>query len=493
MVHALLALALGISDLPHPKVTSISLFKNGYAVVIRETDLNTTDGRISDLPASSLGTLWIVGLNGTKILESVYETIESKTKAPAESFDELLTANIGKSVVLMYGEKTTAGQIVSASGNLVVIKTETGTMAIAKNSITGVIADGNLESKVDRTQASRALRIKTDKPGRVRLVSLERGATWAPAYAIDVSDPKKLKIVGKATILNDLDDLDNIEARLITGFPNVPFAGIRDPLVSGWTVDQFVQMIANNAGAPVSGGQMMQNRASEARDEAFDFGGGAADVGTMQAEDLFMYRQPNVKLKKGERGAYILFSAESDYENLYTWDIADGVSDNSYRGLPEGPGDVWNTLKFKNTSPLPFTTGAGTTFKNNEMLGQDLIKYTSVGAEAYLRVTKALEVRADSSEEETGREVVEGRGPGIHWMVTLKGTLEITNRKVDTVKMRITKLLTGELVAAEGSPQVSKPARGLREANPHAQLTWTIAVPPHATQKLIYTYKVFVG
>ena len=128
------------------------------------------------------------------------------------------------------------------------------------------------------------------------------------------------------------------------------------------------------------------------------------------------------------------------------------------------------------------------------MLGQDLIKYTSVGAETFLKITKALEIRAEASEEEVSRVWRDPNSPGARSAtITLKGTLSISNRKAEAVHMRITKYLTGEVLSTDDAPEVTKPARGLREANPRAVLVWNIEIPARANKKVGYSYKVTVG
>lgn len=491
MYSALLAFMVSV-EVPKPRVTSLALFKNGFAVVTREAVLPSTNSLIANLPASTLGTLWIAGKDGVLVKEIVNEAVADQSKENVQSIEELLAANVGKQVTIKQDDKVWTGELVSASGSVVMLKNGGTINALPKSLITGVEGTA-LQVQKDRTQTSRALRIKTNKPGIVVVVSLERGATWAPSYAVDVTDPKTLRITGKATILNDLDDFVNVEARLVTGFPNVPYAGTPDPLTSGWSVDQFVGMLGNMAGLPAMSGQMMQNQMADRRNVG-DAMFVSPDVPTSQVEDLFMFKQAGVTLKKGERGAYVLFTAESPYENVYTWDIEDSIEGMNYRGLIEGPGDVWNTLKFKNTSPIPFTTAPATTFKNGEMLGQDLIKYTSVGAEAFLKITKALELRAEASEEEVSRILRDPGTPGARTAtITLKGTLSISNRKAESVHMRITKNLTGEVLSTDDSPEVTKPARGLREANPRAVLVWNIDIPARTIKKIGYSYKVIVG
>lgn len=502
MLSTLIAASTLVAAAPEGGTTIVaaSLFKNGYAVVTREIPLTGGEAVITDIPQAALGTFWVTATPGVTLTEVVNGTETTSSKTPATSIDEVLSLNEGKELVLTAREAgKVEGKLLSAAGSALIVQTQSGVLVIPKNSISSVLGSGISWSK-ESTTTRRVIRVKGKGPAsaKVILVGLERGITWAPAYSVDITNEQKLSIIGKATILNDLGDLDGIEARLITGFPNVPFAGSPDPFTSGINVDQFVgSLIA--LGAPEAAkapGMMTQNAMRRDRAQEFDEAFQVSTLPGLAAEDLFFYRQPDVRLKKGERGYYVLFKSEAAYEHLYTWDVPDTLPEDN-RPQPDLStiGDVWHALKFKNGSTMPWTTAPATVFKNGEILGQDESRYTAVGADALIRITKALDVRADQSEEEVARErgalKVYSSNP-THDLVTVKGTLEIQNRKPEAIKMKITKDVTGEVVASTGDAKVIKNAKGLRDVNAHAQIQWTPTVKAGEKLTLTYTYKVYV-
>lgn len=497
---------------PDTRITGVSMFKNGYAVVVRETPI-LADGSVSirQIPQSSLGTLWFTASSGVKISDVVSSHEDKKGERDASSIDEILTANIGKEVRLgtRTGDSVTGPEIIgtisSVTGQIVVLNSPNGMIAVPKAIINSVGAkSGELLFKMPTYEQQRVIRIKTTGgAGKISMVSLERGITWAPAYAVDITDPDKLSIVGKATVLNDLADLDGIEARFVTGFPNIPFAGLPDPLTSGQPVDQFIAMIngigsANFDRAPGSAGRagemMSQNAAAPGEDFFTSFD--PTLLPGLQEGELFFYRRPDVRMKRGDRAYYVLFRAEAPYETLYTWDIDDSIgNDTNYRPIPvSSADDVWQSLRFKNTAGQPFTTAAATTFKNGQIIGQDMLQYTSAGAEAKLRITKALDLRAEHSEEEKART----RGAlvlpnyGNYDLVTIHGTLELTNMKATKVKVKVTKAFTGELISATGEPKSAKVGKGLQQVNSRFALEWTKEVEPGKKLTISYDYKVYV-
>jgi hypothetical protein len=289
-----------------------------------------------------------------------------------------------------------------------------------------------------------------------------------------------------------------------------------DPLVSGQSVDAFMGFIQSPAGFQGGGGgfgggggrgaMAFRNNSLGAQAVAsnFDFVSAGANTAMspfagQQIEDLFFYRQGGVTLHKGDRANYVLFKTDAPYKEVYTWDNQNPIVNNvDYRPAPQEPQppeDVWHTLQFKNTSGRPLTTAPATTFKNGQILGQDTMNYVSTGGDVEIKITKALDIKAESSEEEVSRDrgAIKGdNGVPLFDLVTLKGTLQAANLKGEAVTLRIRRDFTGDLVAAEGDPDVKKTTKGLRDTNSTGRLTWTKTVEPGHPLRLAYTYKVYV-
>lgn len=516
MISTLLAgLALGqpAPTITPTKIVATSLFKNGYAVVTRSAMVPASgDLVIGAPPGGSLGTVWITAKDDVKISQAVTTSILTTQTRPAANMAEVVAANKGKSVVLLVsglakdGVTELPGKLLEVAGDVVIVEVAGGRRAIPRAWIQSIYADNDqLIYSVSGEIRQPVVRI-TATPGKeIRIIALQRGLTWAPSYNIDISDPKKLRITGKAVILNDIEDMNNIEARLITGFPNISFLGLADPFTSGQTVDQFVNALMGIGAASApggfggGGGGMAQNamrrdaRGSEGGVfEPFD----PSQLEGFQAEDLFFYRQPGVQLKRGDRGYFILFQAESDYEHIYTLDVGAGevVSRESIPSGSPSPYDVWHELKFRNTAKLPLTTAPAITTQAGEILGQDQLNYTSPNQEAFVKITKALDIRADLDEEEIARErgAIKVDNYPRYDLVTVKGTIEIRNRKPQAVTMRIAKLIVGEVVSATNDGKITKTTKGLADVNVNSRVAWTPKVESGATLQMEYRYQVYV-
>lgn len=486
------------------KIVAVSMFKNGYAVVVRETDLVKGSATLKPPSNAVHGTLWISASKGVTIERAATETVETTSQRDATSIDELLQANFEKVVTLETsqgnGNQNTlvVGRIISVAGPMVVLEGEKDRVALFKSAILRVIAGNHgLNFRVPSTTSENVIRIRAKGEGKVYLVSLQRGMTWAPAYQVDLLDDKNLTLTAKATILNDLAPIEDVDVNLVTGFPNIRYLPILDPLSSGQSVDQFIQGIAYAVtDKDYKKDALTQNIALSGRSSSFAEAMPATGSG-QQLEDLFLYKQPHVSLKQAERGYFILFQSKSTYESVYTVDIPDTANydqpEVKYGSDSQESLDVWHTLKFKNTAKQPLTTAPVTTMKDGELMGQDLLEYTSSGADTKVRVTKALDIHAETLDEETARErgFIKNERRSIYDRVTLKGTIEITNLKSKTVQTIVTKTATGEIVEAGGS-EVRKTPVGLRHINPVSEMTWKLGLKPGETKRLSYSVHVLV-
>jgi len=522
MLTILVATLLG-SAAPNPvepHIISASLFKNGFAVVSREFEVSAPGTyQVEKIPEGSMGTLWFTASEGTKLEDVATTNVDTKSKYNVPDIEGILVANVGQQVRvgIRNGDKITGlaqeGKLVAVGKDYVLVQGPSSSIAIPKDQVSSLASlSGQLLYQAELTSSKRVLNIRTSgKPGRVHMISLERGLTWSPAYSIDISDPGKLTIVGKATVLDDLEDLAGVEARFVTGFPNVPFSVYLDPLIRGGTVGDFTSMLEGigdpnavtmnrrpmpGGGFGGQGGARMTENNSRVN---FQDLASSMDVAPMlgsQQEDLFFYKQPNVTTKKGDRSYHILFSATAPYEDVYTWDLPDGTVNNiEYTGVPDGALDVWHTLRFRNTSGLPFTTAVATTFKGGEVLGQDAMRYVSAGSLAEVKITKALDVHAEADEAEVSRErgaIKNSPNYPVFDLVLLQGTLRVTNTKSVAVRLRIKKELTGDITGVSGNPVVTKTAKGLRSMNPGAKIEWNTDIDPGKSLTLSYSYKLYV-
>ncbi len=487
------------------KIVDVAMFKNGYAVVTRQFEIDESGTtNLSYIPQSSIGTLWFSTVGGAQLKTVTATTLKKSETTNLGSLEQILAANVGKVLQLDYrqgeaGHPFVKGKLLAINGDFVVIETPTGQQVLTKAGIQKITPeDGKLVFTTSYEAATRVVQFKTTGKGKIQMLSLERGISWTPGYAVELLDDKELKVVSKATISNDLDSFENLDVRLITGFPNLPWAGVLEPFLSGSPTNGPLLGGGFGGGGQAPAAMMTQNRMAKEAVMA-DFSAGMAapsDASGEQKEDLFFYKYPKVSLNAGDRGYYILFEAKSPYKTLFTADLPDSTTpESTYRGLPDGPADVWNTLQFRNTSGQPLTTSIATAFSKGDIVGQGMLNYTPANADAELQINKSLDIRVEATEEEVTRErgaikYFNSEQP-LYDLVTLKGVIEIRNDKTKEVKLRIRKQITGEILEA-GTADVAKTAKGLKAVNPNATLTWNPTLSPGKSLKLNYSYKLYL-
>ena len=498
-----------------PEVVSVSMFKNGFAFITRKIAIKDGEANIVEVPRASLGTLWFWTPEGEIQNITTAEEVSTTTKEiPLGTFDQVVSKNIGRTIsVEGYSSTALEGKIKSADGELLVLETASGAIAIPKGTIRSVkTSDAAFKwtTSIETKTESKFYRIKADKKAKeIIMMSLERGITWAPGYAVDISNPDKLTLASKATVLNDLIDLKGIPTRLITGFPNLQFKDILDPFTANMNGDQWLGSLSTG-GAPggFGGGgarsraneMMTQNAYAPMADANVNWGGNSGgEAGGEQIGDLFFYDLPKFDSKKNSRLYQNLFRFDAEYKHIYTWDIDDQVDSNgNYKPVPptgQDAQEVWHTIKFKNGSGKPLTTAAATIFNKGELIGQTMMNYCMADGDCDVKINKALDVRVDANEEEVEREraAIKDRYNNPRFdLVTVKGKLEVLNGRKDKVQMTITKNLTGEVTSNTGSPVVTKTTRGLRQVNTTSKIVWKPEIKNGEKLLLEYTYKLYV-
>ena len=514
----------------------IAAFKNGVGIVRAKVELPDANGsyRIHPLPDSTMGTFWLNWHKDIQLTEITATQAKTTNASPASSIHELLEANIGKSLILTFNDEKYSqsfykiidipvrehpGPIspqkedvlpppIPERGNIILIQNQAGDdnpiLALPISKIESIELPINAAYELEKHNIENVIEFKSSLSGNINpdhptvfVTYLANGIAWTPSYVIDISEEDNAVLSAKSVIMNDLLPLDEVEAELIVGFPHIQFSHKN----SAFSLTPYQQIVERMEDRRVVEDFAMQNtfyagaqvRMADAARPSMP----AAPVAGTQTEDLYFYQIDSVSLKRGERGYFPLFAAEIPYEHVYTWDIPNYIDrNNNYRfDLVEAPQVIWHSLKLTNTHNQPWTTAPAMVMKDNRVLGQDTLGYTSPNSETNLKITQALDIQAEVNEYETARQ----RGALQHQrrnydLVTVKGTIAITNYKSEEVTLEISKLLSGEVSNADGDPSINKLAEGLRSINSTSQIQWNIDIQPGLDNKITleYNYQVYV-
>jgi len=529
------------------RVESLALFKNGlgYFVTTVEAPAGQRVFRVRPPGAGTHGTYWVSYPQDLPVESVVALEVEAAKDSPATSVYHLLKANVGVKVRVHLGQELVQGMIegvleesarpeprpydpgrsvaleldgYARGGRAVLIRTEMELVVVEAGQIQRVdFVEGQPKRTWAQPEKRMLLEVRLGPSlgsapaggGRLTVSYLAKGVTWTPSYQVDISQADKARISASALVVNEVTDLEEASVSLVTGYPHLQFADIVSPLALKENLAGFLEALVR--GESTRGDQARAARVATQR-VAYNMasmGGGGGAMGAMPvygaeqagktAEDLFLYPLAGVQLKRDQVGYYPLFTAEVPYEHVYKWDIPDYVNERdryAYQAAEpqeEQPEVVWHVVRLINTTQTPWTTAPAMTAKDGAILGQDTLLYTPPGAKKDLKLTQAVNVRADQAERETQRQrdalvMYDGHFD----LVTVEGTLSATNLQDREIALEIAKTLSGQVKSTDPEAKEEKLAKGLLRMNGLQKLTWQLCLQPNETRQLKYVYDVYV-
>jgi hypothetical protein len=524
------------------RIVSAGLFKNGLAAIKREV---TVPGpgvyRLDDVPAPVHGTFWI---ESDTVVHTRITTrrVERPLDAPGR-FDyhaslvgsrvdirfrdgaiqpvsgmvlAVLPTALDKTWSRKYQEQYRAwygswsGRNQRQPGALparILVLDTGGARAFVDVSQIAYLQSSGDARKLTDTRPSLVLDVKAGKtwPATIHVTYLAKGLCWAPSYRVDLSKPDELTVAQKAVIRNELTELDGVEVRLISGFPNIPFSHVTSPMAPSTNLTSFFDELSrslsdrrrgNNYLAMSQQAAIVSNFASTDR----RWSPGAASLGA----ETDMHYQPigRVSMLAGDTLMLPVAEGKAAYERIVEWIVPDMraengryVSESTRRNNPEVyDGSSWDAVRFENPLPFAMTTApAMFLLSDGRFGGQTLSRWVGRGEETTLRVTKSLSVqtRCAEHEEEGERKLVYVFGNRYRKSV-VKGTLIMRNHRKVEIKMTVRRRFSGIMLSAEGEPESLLLGGGVMHVNPRRELTWTLTLKPGEEKKIEYRYEVLV-
>ena len=509
-------------------VTRAALFKNGYALVVREISSAPADRFLIDESIEPVhGTLWFTpgdGLSVTGVkrmgkipnrnpftdLSASYENLEVTVTLKNSGGT---APRVVAGTLVRFGEPASAvpaqrpaswyeGGNAARDAGFLAVRQKDGRLVTFRASEVVSIESSGINSEI-REQKRMLFVNRPGTAGKPLSFSyLAQGLTWAPAYRVALGPDAKLRIEQSATVINELEDLNDVEISFVSGFPNLLYAGVTSPLASGMTFQTFLQQLnqteqARRGGQPSITVQAMLNSPQVfARDCAVS---PLPESGT--SEDIHFTSGGKVSLAKGEVLYRTLAEATADYERLVEWEVPDwrnewGVLERNFN-LPNGDGnpdgDLWDAVRFRNPFPSPITTAPVEIVDGEKLLGQSTIQWVNPGDDALVRVTKALTVSANRVETEVpGKRELVSIGGWNYRRPEVQGTVTLRNFRSNAAKVVVKLRFSGELLSADGNPESRLLETGVYSVNPRRELVWELTLEPGKEVALPYRYSVLV-
>ncbi len=521
------------------RIASVGMFKNGLAVITRTVDAPGPGVYIVTNPPEPIhGTFW---LESDAAVEARMTTRELEVPVAEAGGPGLDAEWIGARVVLYFrdGEiPPTSGTVLEAGTaerawdrnyqqpqngyqpwaswhnpgygsspnpstppRYLVLQTERGRVYADSSMIAYAEVQGARET-VRQTRPVLELTVKDGpSPSRITMSYLTKGVAWAPSYRIDISNKEELTIEQQAVIKNELEDIQDADMYLISGFPSVQFAHVTSPLSLNTTWTSFFQQLSQQI-RPYSG--LAQAATQQAVMTNVFMPTQGIDLSAIPlGEGPDIHYQPIGRrgLKAGDALAFPVASAAAPFERIVEWLVPDTrgpegqyLPEHRYQENPEAYQDAaWDAVRFKNPLPFPMTTGAVAISCDGRFQGQQMCYWTNKGEAATVHITKALSVRTRNVENEVGGERLTVVVGGRRFQRTLvKGELTASNHRNETLKLLIRRRFSGDLVQADGEPECTLFEEGVWSVNKRNELTWTLELQPGGETTLAYEYTVLV-
>lgn len=510
-----------------PKITDVTVFKDGHALVLSRAATTFEDGwaRTQRVPAPILGAFWTFVADENARVDFVSAAmVEKKEQRPALTFEEIIQANVGKqtTIVEQHGDadaikhqgvllgilehesteeleaterrpagynrlgryvpeqrtRSTREEETKQLASFVMLRTETGAVIIKRENIQS-IAFANQEPITTHTETKEVREVSIHVSGdakpidgrrEIGMIYVQRGIRWIPDYRIELLKDGKAKVSLQGTIINELEDLEKVNLRLVVGVPSFIMKDDLSPVAlrevglqlgsyfaparesgRGAQADYLSNVFMSQAAMPVAGREPPA-------------GGGPAVPDEGQQEDLYLYQKPGITLKKGGRAVVQLLEITVPYEDVYKWDIPPipplemwrHVNQNQQQELIRSLSGARakHQVRLTNTGKEPWTLGPATIFKEGIALGQNVLPYTSVKNKADVTVTIATDLNTKKAETEVGRVDNVRIGGNDYTKVSLHGQLTLTSFKDKAVRVYVTRQVVGTATAATEGGEV---------------------------------------
>lgn len=527
--------------------SKVALFKNGYGYLTLE-GMTGADASMNlvNLPVPSFGTFWLDVEAPAQLKRLVSRKATRKVPIEQYTMEELVRANTGAAVQVVRSLEVVEGVIVasapkqgkenprligkvndapvpgmmnegmlvyppgrpgSSASNVILLKTQDGrTVSVPLEKVQQIefLSPPTLPTR-DEDVPTVSLELAAPQSGRtIRANCIAGGVSWVPEYRVDLGDAGKAVLTARATVMNELMDFNGVDLDLITGFPNLKYAGVPSPIAMRQNLNAFFQslynvehgymgdrvpMAAMQLGNGLMTGGLRSGTGAMSSDSIDRLLASGTPASVTQAEDLFFYPVKNFTCKYNETVTTTLFSGEVSYSHVYTWDIPDQNVTRSYNRSNSGDGgeqDVWHCIRLKNGFKLPLTTGIVEFTSNGYISGQGMIQFTAPGQDATVKINKSLEMLVKQSENVLETTPLPKSNDK---KLLVEGSLQMKNLSDKPMEMEITKQIIGEpKEASDGGEFRQRPDRFLGGQNTAGTFVWKIQVPPGETKSVTYRY-----
>jgi hypothetical protein len=499
--------------------SNIAVFKNGTAFLVKKIQINAENGTatLQTLPQATFGTLWFsVDNNAIKQISSFTE--ELNTSLAITNVADMLKANQGKKGIFVFDNQASVeGVLESISGTALLVRTNTG--KYYTNDISNCKSVEFSEKPnilLTQKESKRIIKLEFAKKSAsqsLQMMYLAKGLSWVPSYHIDLLNETQAKVTLRATLMNDLEDLENANLNLVVGVPNFAYTYLSSPLVSTESVINFLNQLNRysnqyydgsvSSGAVRRGDITMQSFSNvmssdvEGEDETLP----SIETEGKQSEDFFFYQLKNITLKKQGRTFQDILQQSTTYEHLYEVNLNSNNTSrytNPNESTYENISLVKHAITIKNESKFPWTTGTVLLTKPldgvTQPISQDKLNYTPIGGKVKIPLTVVPDVSVKDSEKEIDRKVGMKLKDGYFYdLVTVEAKIDIKSFRNSAIELKINRSFTGEGLKCDIAWAIQKlVSTNSYNYNASSSAEWKIKLEAGKNETITYQYQFYV-
>lgn len=508
----------GQSELP---THNVSIFKDGTGFFVRSGTVPVADKKYSvsqkEIPQALYGTFWFHAPGQENFsVRKFQDTIRSQKAI--NGIPTLLVQNVGLPTRVLVEEDWIEGKLVQANSGMIVLNTAEGYQAIQIGSIKQAIFKGTPTFEREEKKLENTLQIEFDKAvssQTLEMMYLQRGISWFPSYLIelDETDKETARLTFRAEVANDAEDLEDARINFVVGVPNFRYIDRGEtPLVSNASIGQILGMLAAgemNPRAPVPAAQTFSNAMVSYAYQNDDLGAGIAveqmPINTVaegsSLEDLYFYSLDDITLPKGGRAYYHILTADVPVAHIYEAELPNNLENRSFYASASATEpvyfDVIHKLKVKNITEQPLTTGAAFVSSIvdgvSQPVSQDLLKYTPVDGQTYIKITQAPDIRVSHNEQEIEVETNAKRIRRTTYdLITVEGQIEIKNYRKKEVDLNVRRLITGNLKLSDAEWLKAPVVDFNNNLNEKTNVCWELHLKGEEAKTITYRYQIYV-
>ncbi len=529
LTFLLLFFSLTLSAQKDFKTKSVSIFKNGTAFFVKSGEVASEKSKYlmtEEIPAALFGTLWFHSPdNELRHILSYEDEVKEVNELQAKSFLEMLEANKGKKIKISIAENEILEGVVEE------IKNTPNPTPNAINTLPALMSSIVTFKTNDQWISFKIEELKriyfSEKPThfykkensinkhvvelnfssakakqRLNMMYLQGGISWSPNYLIELKGEKTANLTLRAELTNDAEDIKNTEINFVVGVPNFKYANRLSSLVD--FLKGTTTFAGNMRGQNTFSNTIATQSISYGVDDVDLNQGGESNVTGSSQEDLFFYNLKNISLKKGGRGHFEIFKTDIEIAHIYESNLVqNSASRNAYQKefffTPDNKNKVHHSIKIQNNGNSPWTTGSALVIKKEgdaKPISQDLLQYTPIKGQTYVKLTEAPDVKIKHGEREINREDKVIKNPNNNRayfdLVTVEGKLKIRNFKNKKIDLNVRRTISGELLKSSTTWLKAERINRNSNLNKITDVCWETTLNAGEEVEVTYTYKVYI-